>query len=59
MLFLGTAKYPQENSYSAFLSESGGQSNAATYADCTKYYFDVVPEKLQETLGLNFLFFFF
>lgn len=31
MLFLGTEKYPDENSYSAFLSSSGGSSNAATY----------------------------
>ncbi|KAL1396625.1 hypothetical protein pipiens_010394 [Culex pipiens pipiens] len=50
MLFLGTKKYINENDYMAFLSENGGSSNAATYADTTKYYFDVVPEKLQEAL---------
>lgn len=50
MLFLGTEKYPNENDYSAFLSDNGGSSNAATYPDCTKFYFDVVPDKLNETL---------
>ncbi|XP_055592583.1 insulin-degrading enzyme [Uranotaenia lowii] len=50
MLFLGTKKYVNENDYTAFLSENGGSSNAATYADTTKYYFDVVPEKLSEAL---------
>lgn len=32
MLFLGTAKYPEENSYSTFLASNGGTSNASTYA---------------------------
>ncbi|XP_065087542.1 insulin-degrading enzyme [Ochlerotatus camptorhynchus] len=50
MLFLGTKKYVNENDYMSFLSENGGSSNAATYADTTKYYFDVVPEKLPEAL---------
>lgn len=50
MLFLGTEKYPDENGYSSFLSKNGGSSNAATYSDVTKYYFDVVPEKLNEAL---------
>lgn len=50
MLFLGTEKYPDENGYSSFLSKNGGSSNAATYPDVTKYYFDVVPEKLDEAL---------
>lgn len=50
MLFLGTKKYVNENDYMSFLSKNGGSSNAATYADTTKYYFDVVPEKLPEAL---------
>lgn len=50
MLFLGTKKFVNENDYTSFLSENGGSSNAATYADTTKYYFDVVPEKLSEAL---------
>lgn len=50
MLFLGTKKYPNENEYSSFLSKNSGSSNAATYPDLTKYYFDVVPDKLADTL---------
>lgn len=50
MLFLGTEKYPSENAYSTFLAENGGVSNAATYADSTKYYFDVVPGQLEGAL---------
>lgn len=50
MLFLGTKKYPDENEYTSFLAANGGTSNAATYADMTKYYFEVVPDKLSDAL---------
>lgn len=50
MLFLGTEKYPNENDYVKFLSEHGGNSNAATYPDHTLYYFDVIPEQLENSL---------
>lgn len=50
MLFLGTQKYPNENAYSTYLSENGGTSNASTFADNTKYYFDVVPNKFEGAL---------
>lgn len=50
MLFLGTKKYPNESAYSTFLSENGGSSNASTYPDNTKYYFDVVPGQLDGAL---------
>lgn len=50
MLFLGTVKYPNENAYSTFLAENSGSSNASTYADNTKYYFDVVPAQLENAL---------
>ncbi|XP_059607534.1 insulin-degrading enzyme [Phlebotomus argentipes] len=50
MLFLGTEKYPNENDYSTYLAENGGNSNASTYADITKFYFDIVPDKLEGAL---------
>ncbi|XP_053679845.1 insulin-degrading enzyme [Anopheles nili] len=50
MLFLGTEKYPKEDEYTAFLKMHGGSSNAATCSDMTKYYFDVIPSKLDEAL---------
>ncbi|KAF1319109.1 Insulin-degrading enzyme, partial [Globisporangium splendens] len=50
MLFLGTAKYPDENSYSAFLNAHGGSSNAYTSARDTNFYFDVSAPHLHEAL---------
>ncbi|BFF98691.1 insulin-degrading enzyme [Drosophila madeirensis] len=50
MLFLGTEKYPHENGYSTYLSQSGGSSNAATYPLMTKYHFHVAPDKLDGAL---------
>jgi insulysin len=46
MLFLGTAKYPDENSYSSYLSAHGGTSNAYTAKEQTNYYFDVQHQHL-------------
>lgn len=50
MLFLGTDKYPDENSYSAFLNAHGGSSNAYTSARDTNFYFDVSALHLREAL---------
>ncbi|XP_032591237.1 insulin-degrading enzyme isoform X1 [Drosophila grimshawi] len=50
MLFLGTEKYPHENGYTTYLSQSGGSSNAATYPLMTKYHFQVAPDKLEGAL---------
>lgn len=50
VLFLGSEKYPNENEFRSFISDNGGFTNALTYADVTKYFFDVAPDKLSETL---------
>jgi len=50
MVFLGTEKYPSENSFTQFLSENGGASNAFTSGEHTNFYFDVKHECLHETL---------
>ncbi|PFX29777.1 insulin-degrading enzyme-like [Stylophora pistillata] len=50
MLFLGTEKYPSENSFTQFLSENGGSSNAFTSAEHTNFFFDIKHECLQEAL---------
>jgi insulysin len=44
MLFLGTEKYPVEDSFETFLSSNGGQSNAFTDSENTVYYFDMAAE---------------
>jgi insulysin len=50
VLFLGSQKYPEENHFRSFVSENGGVTNAQTFADVTKYFFDIMPEKLDEAL---------
>ncbi|KXS20116.1 hypothetical protein M427DRAFT_52375 [Gonapodya prolifera JEL478] len=50
LLFMGTEKYPEENSYSAFLTSHGGHSNAFTSADETNYFFDVHADHLRGAL---------
>lgn len=52
VLFLGTEKYPQENEFRSFVSENGGVCNAETFADVTKYFFDVLSDKLSEALKI-------
>ena len=47
LLFMGTAKYPQENEYSSYLSKHGGHSNAYTAFEHTNYYFEVNANYLQ------------
>jgi insulysin len=55
MLFMGTEKYPDENSYSAFLNEHGGSSNAYTSTENTNFYFDVTAEKFEVSLYIMLL----
>ena len=57
MLFMGTEKYPIENSYSAFLSSHGGSSNAYTDQENTVYYFDIQTEFFEESLEMFSSFF--
>lgn len=46
-MFLGSEKFPADNEFRLFISENGGFTNAQTFADVTKYFFDVVPEKFE------------
>jgi len=50
MLFMGSAKYPDENDYDAFLAKHGGSSNAFTDMEETVYYFDCTPGALLPAL---------
>ena len=50
MLFLGTEKYPDENSYSSFLATHGGSSNAFTASETTNYHFEVQAPYLEVLL---------
>ncbi|CAG9460434.1 unnamed protein product [Pedinophyceae sp. YPF-701] len=50
MLFMGSAKYPDEAEYSDFVQRHGGHTNAYTCGDHTCYYFDIQPSKFREAL---------
>ncbi len=50
MLFLGTEKYPQADSYQQFISSHGGSHNAFTAYENTNYFFDVEAGALPEAV---------
>ena len=49
-LFLGTEKYPGENSYDKFLSRHGGSDNAFTEAEHTLYHLEIGQRHLASAL---------
>ncbi|KAK4798786.1 hypothetical protein SAY86_031112 [Trapa natans] len=57
MLFYASEKYPLEDSYSKYIIEHGGSTNAFTAAEYTDYYFDVTVDSFEEALDLFALFF--
>lgn len=50
MLFLGTEKYPNPNSFQKFVDQNAGIWNAFTAADQTNYFFQINAGKLDEAL---------
>lgn len=50
MLFLGTKKYPEEEGYTRYLDEHGGNRNAFTMTDRTVYIFSVNNNGFTEAL---------
>ena len=50
MLFMGTEKYPDVDSYSEFIRAHGGSSNAYTADVRTNYFFDINSDQLQPAL---------
>jgi len=50
LLFMGTAKYPNESDYSNYISSHGGYSNAYTAATETVYYFQIDSGHLEPAL---------
>ncbi|CAH9102787.1 unnamed protein product, partial [Cuscuta europaea] len=50
MLFFASEKYPLENSYSNYISEHGGSTNAFTSSEHTNFYFDVNNDGFEEAL---------
>ena len=52
MLFLGSKKYPKENSYKEYLSRHGGSSNGATAMEYTSYFFSVNAAHFEGALDI-------
>ncbi|PRQ44705.1 putative insulysin [Rosa chinensis] len=50
MLFYASEKYPLEDSYSKYITEHGGRTNAFTAAEHTNFYFDINPDGFEEAL---------
>lgn len=50
MLFLGTSEYPDESSFTRFLTEHSGQTNAFTHGDYTSYMFALNSDGFKEGL---------
>ncbi|PFH33527.1 sporozoite developmental protein [Besnoitia besnoiti] len=50
MLFLGTEKHPEPDSYDSFMTEHGGQNNAYTDEERTVFFNQVSDNSLEEAL---------
>lgn len=50
MLFYASEKYPLEDSYSKYITEHGGSTNAFTASEQTNYHFDVNTDCFEEAL---------
>lgn len=57
LLFMGSEKYPEENSYDAYMSKHGGHDNAYTENENTVYHFEIPQEQLAGALDLFAQFF--
>ncbi|XP_070138867.1 nardilysin [Drosophila bipectinata] len=52
MIFMGSKKYPAENQFDAFVSKSGGFSNAHTENEETCFYYEIDEAHLDESMDL-------
>ena len=50
MLFIGTRKYPEVDTFQQFITGNGGSSNAYTALDHTNYFFDIQNSGFPEGL---------
>ncbi|CAM8944316.1 unnamed protein product [Rhodiola kirilowii] len=50
MLFYASEKYPEEDTYSKYITEHGGSTNAFTSSENTNYHFDVNSDCFEEAL---------
>lgn len=51
MLFLGTAKYPDDSEYQSFIRGHGGQNNAWTSSEFTNFFFSIENSYFEPALS--------
>ncbi|KAJ9078501.1 metalloprotease [Entomophthora muscae] len=52
MMHMGSAKYPDEGTYSNYLNDNGGSFSATTYYNHTSYRFQINPDGLAGALDI-------
>jgi nardilysin len=52
LLFMGSIAYPDEKTFTDFISTAGGEDNAYTGEEETVYTFDCRPRKLEEAMEM-------
>ena len=48
MVFMGSEKYPDENSFDDFIQRTGGSDNAHTDCETTVFYFETQRKSFRE-----------
>ena len=48
MVFMGSEKYPDENSFDDFIQRTGGTDNAHTDCETTVFYFETQRKSFRE-----------
>ena len=57
MVFMGSKKFPCENSFDKFVSNHGGYDNAHTDVENTTFYFEIQRKNLKQGLDMFSQFF--
>lgn len=57
MLFLGTEAHPGMDTFNQMMAKYSGSHNAYTSEEETNYFFDIIPDKLEEGLDIFSAFF--
>jgi nardilysin len=52
IVFMGSVKYPGENSFNEFLEANGGSDNAMTSAEYTAFYFKISEKTFAEAVDI-------
>lgn len=52
ILFMGNEKYPDESGFNSFLVANGGNDNAETSSECTKFYFKIADKAFPKALDI-------